>query len=546
MIGTVAGRLSFSPAREGGMAATVNLDALIPREDFEVQTEGVDAPFKQSIQISELEKTGFFFGALRKPDFQRETAEWEPKRVAGLIRTFITDDLIPSVILWKDKDLLFVIDGSHRLSALIAWVQDDYGDGERSNEFRNHTIPDEQKQVAKRTKEMVEKEFGSYADHKKAIADPALYGPDVVSRARQFGSLDLKLQWVRGNAANAEDSFVRINQQAATITPQELELIKNRRKPSVISARAIIRRGTGHKYWSVFAMKEQQQIEEIATALHSLIFNPPLRYPIKSLDLPAGGSVYSAPALRMVYEFIALSVDTISNEDDQNGQKTIEYLTRCLRVMRLVLSNHPSSIGLHPAIYFYSWTGNQQPILFLSIVSLLIDRDRARKLDDFTLCRKRFEEFILKNRALVNQITRKFGTKDSGLAHLKGFYEVVLASIDEGVAEDKIVDKIKTQPGYAYLQPDESPYDGVAPTRMSTQVRAGLTMKKLLDVAPRCGICGGFVPHQAISIDHKTRREDGGLATEDNTQVSHPYCNTGFKEKEVSRQRSGHTLKEPK
>ena len=44
MMGIAAGRLSLSPAREGGMAATVNLDALIPREDFEVQTEGVDAP----------------------------------------------------------------------------------------------------------------------------------------------------------------------------------------------------------------------------------------------------------------------------------------------------------------------------------------------------------------------------------------------------------------------------------------------------------------------------------------------------------------------
>ncbi len=59
-------------------------------------------------------------GALRKPDFQRETAEWDARRVVGIIRSFIKDELIPAIILWQNQELLFIIDGSHRLSALIA------------------------------------------------------------------------------------------------------------------------------------------------------------------------------------------------------------------------------------------------------------------------------------------------------------------------------------------------------------------------------------------------------------------------------------------
>src|SRR5262249_26294193 len=86
------------------MPAHVNLDALIKREDFEIVGEG-DAPTKPSIEIRELERDGFFFAGLRKPDFQRETSEWDPKRVAGLIRTFLEEDLIPAVILWKNRDL---------------------------------------------------------------------------------------------------------------------------------------------------------------------------------------------------------------------------------------------------------------------------------------------------------------------------------------------------------------------------------------------------------------------------------------------------------
>ena len=170
------------------IATHVNLDSLIPREDFQVLVTGEKVPKTPSIKINDLEPDAFFFGALRKPDFQRETAEWDAKRVVGIIRSFIKDELIPAIILWQNQELLFIIDGSHRLSALISWVHDDYGDGPRSQEFFNYTIPEEQTKVAQRTRQLVEKEFGSYKSHKEAISNPSAYGPDIVARARRFGS----------------------------------------------------------------------------------------------------------------------------------------------------------------------------------------------------------------------------------------------------------------------------------------------------------------------------------------------------------------------
>ncbi len=95
------------------MALGVNIDALIPREDFDVMRTAEDeALTSQTIQVRDLERGAFFYGALRKPDFQRETSEWDHRRVIGLVTTFIDGDLIPGVILWKNRDLLFVIDGS--------------------------------------------------------------------------------------------------------------------------------------------------------------------------------------------------------------------------------------------------------------------------------------------------------------------------------------------------------------------------------------------------------------------------------------------------
>jgi hypothetical protein len=519
--------------------ASVNLDALIVREDFEVKGQGGEAPTKPSIEIRELEADQFFFGGLRKPDFQRETSEWDPKRVAGLVRTFLKDDLIPAVILWKNKDLYFVIDGSHRLSALIGWVQDDYGDGTRSQEFWGHSIPEEQLKIAQKTREIIEKEFGSYKMHREAIVNPSAYGPDIVARARKLGTISLQLQWVRGNSGDAEQSFIRINQQAANITPQELELIQARRKPNAIAARAIIQRGTGHQYWDRFSEEQQGKIKAVANDVYGLLFKPPLQYPIKSLDLPPGGAVYTTTSLRMVYDFVNLCAGVPSSEDDDNGQRTLDYLLRCKRVAQLICSNAALSLGLHPAVYFYSWTGKQQPILFLTWAILVVEIERAKQLPLFTKVRGELETFLIANRALINQVIRKFGTKDSGAKHLAAFYRDTLNFLVKGATAKNVASKLGEKPEYSYLQPEESPYGGVTPTKFSTQVKSGLVVQELLVKAHHCPICNGLVPFQAISVDHIEGKKEGGKSVPQNAQLTHPYCNTGFKEQQKAKAKAG-------
>ena len=117
----------------------VNLDALIRREDFEVRLDPLPqaAPVATQLKVAELEETSVTFHSLRKPDFQRETSSWTPEKVTELIRAFLDGDLIPSIILWRSPGTgnIFVIDGAHRLGALIAWVHDDYGDGNISQAF---------------------------------------------------------------------------------------------------------------------------------------------------------------------------------------------------------------------------------------------------------------------------------------------------------------------------------------------------------------------------------------------------------------------------
>ena len=520
------------------MANHVILDALIPREDFEIIPDKSDAPGKDTIQLTDLQNGAFFYEALRKPDFQRETLEWEPGRVVGLVRTFVNDELIPAVILWQHKGLIFVIDGSHRLSALVAWVQDDYGSGERSQKFFHNTIPEEQDRVSSRTRTMMQKEFGSYADHQEAVKTPALYGPEIVRRSRLLGTLSLRIQWVRGDMSKAEDAFIRINQKAAIISPEELELIQSRYRPNTIAARAVLRKGTGHEYWSSFPKEQKEKVKEIASEIHQLLFLPDLRYPLTSVDLPAGGATYSPTALRMVFDFIRVCVDIAAEQDDKEGKETIEYLVRTRKVMKTILSKDAGSLGLHPAVYFYSWTGKQQPILFLTLAKLVVDLERAKQFPKFIKARGELEKFLIGNRALTNQVVRKFGSKGSGGVHLREFYEFLIDAFSHGEISENAAEKLVSNSNFSFLQPGEEPYLTNQPGRVSSAVKSGIVLRDLLAASHVCPICKGYVPSQSISIDHDTRKIDGGSSSPENLQVTHPYCNTGVKENLASVQKS--------
>jgi hypothetical protein len=105
------------------MPNKVNLDAMIPRQDF-LSEEAADNGAagdrgKQSASATDLRSGEMFFSTLRKPDFQRETSAWSPVMVTEFVRAFVDDELVPSVICWLSPSRLsFVIDGAHRLSAI--------------------------------------------------------------------------------------------------------------------------------------------------------------------------------------------------------------------------------------------------------------------------------------------------------------------------------------------------------------------------------------------------------------------------------------------
>ena len=150
------------------MPVRITLDSMIPRDDFAVEA-GFEEPDEfefdlfTGFPITSLAKESGVLKLLRKPDFQRETNHWTAEQTATFIASFLDGEVIPSLILWKSPSFIFVIDGGHRLSALRAWMEDDYGDGALSQAFYGYDISQAQKRAAKRARKLIEERIGRYS-----------------------------------------------------------------------------------------------------------------------------------------------------------------------------------------------------------------------------------------------------------------------------------------------------------------------------------------------------------------------------------------------
>src|SRR5580704_4533872 len=157
------------PPEVTGMANRVHLDAMIPREDFAIEAEEFAIDLLKDFPMANLSSESPILKLLRKPNFQRETNHWTPEQVVTFVASFLDNEIIPSLIFWKSPHYIFVIDGGHRLSALRAWMEDDYGDKTISAGFFSTDLSEEQKRVAKRTRKAIEKKIGRYSDLKKLV-----------------------------------------------------------------------------------------------------------------------------------------------------------------------------------------------------------------------------------------------------------------------------------------------------------------------------------------------------------------------------------------
>jgi hypothetical protein len=523
-----------APGKQTEMPKYVTLDAMIPREDFALEGDENAVHLFSDFPIRNLEQANPILKLLRKPDFQRETNHWTSEQLATFIASFLDNEVIPSLILWKSKSFIFVIDGGHRLSALRAWMENDYGDVAISRAFYGNDLSEDQKTTAGQARTTIEQRVGRFTTLRDLVGTT---GDDLQTRrASALFTRAIPVQWIQGSVAVAETSFFKINSQGTPLDETEEMLIRNRRKPMAISARAILRSGAGHKYWSAFGDDHQKMIEVLATHFFTLLFQPEVKEPIRTIDVPLGGSVSPVDALALLVEFLVISgtreakIKSIAEyADDTTGDETIKILENSLEVVNRITGNSPASLGLHPAVYFYNDKGRYNRFFFLGMTLLLTERLRGN--DDaffkkFTRARARLEKFLIDNKSLITVLPQNM-SKAQRIPKMRDLFRFLIDSYDTDNIE------ITPEKAIAALGLKGRIIDLAAAhtgTQFSDETKSNVFIHKTLEKALTCTICGGLLdPAKSLSYDHIVPRREGGTNEPENADLTHPFCNTGMK-----------------
>jgi hypothetical protein len=519
----------------------VNLDAMIPRADFALQDDANAASYENvpSISVRDLKPDGLIRPILRKPDFQRETNHWSPEQVASLLECFVSGDLIPSVIVWKSPAFLFVIDGGHRLSVIRAWIEDDYGDGPVSRAFFGNAISKIQIKAAEQTRALIGEKIGTW-QHMQSMLESQTITEQERRKINTAVSRGIHVQWVQGNAEKAEASFFKINTKGTPLDDIEELLLSNRRKPIAIASRAVIRAGMGHKYWSKFAPPTCNEIEQLAKQIHGTLFEPEVDTPIKTLDLPLGGSTGVRAALQVLVEFMleanrdqtGVPKKLADQIDDEDGTGTRAALTNTLALASRMSGNQHGSLGLHPAIYFYGPTGRHLTPMFLGISTLiarkLINNDKTF-FEKFTKVRSKLEDILINHKDLIATILQKTISRHRVTKYADLIDNLVTELFADGgkVISDENLVMIAGLSGKIITgtQLDNS-------ERFSEDTKSAAFINTALKSAIRCPVCQGYLDQsKSVSYDHKIEKAAGGTGSLENCQLTHPYCNQSTKNK---------------
>jgi 5-methylcytosine-specific restriction endonuclease McrA len=215
-------------------------------------------------------------------------------------------------------------------------------------------------------------------------------------------------------------------------------------------------------------------------------------------------------------------------QPDEAG--TISVMKGSNRIVRRITGTHPSSLGLHPGVYFYGANIRHQPTTVLAVAQLVADLEKADGFLDFTKHRKAFENFLVSHKMFINQLTVRHGSMVKGFTPIRDYYQFILERIRARRSEQEIEKDLAAHDKYQTLV-KERPTPSRQAKQFSQDAKNVKLMTDVLDAAFVCKHCGARIDKKSMHLDHKVAKSHGGAADIDNSQWLHPYCDSTAKDK---------------
>ena len=159
------------------------------------------------------------------------------------------------------------------------------------------------------------------------------------------------------------------------------------------------------------------------------------------------------------------------------------------------------------------------------LVKELSDRN---ELNAFTKHRKDFENFLVDHKIYINQLTVSHGSMAKGFRPIRDYFRYVFEAFRDGKTAVQVTELLAKHDRYQKLVKNRPELSAKAKD-FSKDARQLKFLTDALAASLTCGICGARIDHKAMHLDHKVDKSLGGLATTDNAQWAHPYCNSTYK-----------------
>lgn len=561
----------------------VYLDHLIPRQSLryersEERIESKDDELPIKLRLSDL--TGDHVSSrikyLRKPDFQRATWAWDADQCVELLDSVINQQIIPSIIMWTspESELDYVLDGGHRISVVLAWLKDDWG---QKVEFEHDEILENRvKQAAQQVRKLVRERIGTIEEYKqaeeefdKAVNDgkaPKLALPKKIFERAQFytryrkGIIGFPILWVPGDFEKAEKSFLKINKTGTKLTEWETKLIENRNSSLARTIMSVANIESAKYYWPTtlpealdqksYTIKVTEILANVAN-IYRVLLEPPYLSPAKGRRLQQplldiASKELKPPYLAELFTVIKggkgqatetdelIKLDTIGTAENiiDAGWDLTREVTSALSHL---IGDSPKSLAVVPACYFYTDGGRYVRSLLYGLIYWLLsgnDEDviRLRK-QLFSAYRGTFEQILLDRKEdVVSGITRKTGSGPEITVQTARYFQGLLETLvkhkgvtnSPGFNEDynRFTATLIDSRTKAIQQPA-----GKSRT-FSEKQRSIATLRDILKGTHRCEICEGLLDITGgVQHDHTIKYSEGGPSIASNARLTHPFCN---------------------
>ncbi|HEX3436751.1 MAG TPA: HNH endonuclease [Pseudacidobacterium sp.] len=241
-------------------------------------------------------------------------------------------------------------------------------------------------------------------------------------------------------------------------------------------------------------------------------------------------------ALSLLIEFLTIAgtreqpivpISGYLNDDDGDG--TLKVLRNSVQILSRLTGNGPGSLGLHPAVYFYNEQGKYSRFLFLGMTALVSEKLRnnnAEWFKAFTLVRQKIEQFLLNNKSTIGLVLQNMG-KTQRVPKMRDLFDYLVATAikNESLEIQKAISHLGITGRILEVNGKQ------ASPHISDDTKSMLFIQNAIAKALPCPICGGLLdPQKSVSYDHIKAQRDGGSGHINNIQMTHPYCNTGYKE----------------